>query len=178
MPFQANREHKCDPQAQDIRGLSLLRDHLEEELGKMRNDRDEARQWARKLYRKLDDQYEISQQDYKENSQLRGQLNKMKATWLEGLDLWRRMRTTTEQQRDRADAENETLRAQLAEARNKALDRITGRTVTGALKSAIDAHGPIDKTIITSAAKRILGALNNTAAAYPADEISTDEDAS
>jgi len=35
MPIQASREHECDP-AKAIRGLSLLRDHLEEELGKMR----------------------------------------------------------------------------------------------------------------------------------------------
>ena len=35
------------------------------------------------------------------------------------------------------------------------------RAIIGALKSAIDAHGPIDKTRITSAAKRILGALKD-----------------
>ena len=50
------------------------------------------------------------------------------------------------------------LRAQLAEARNKTL--ATNRAVIGALQSAIDAHGPIDKSQLTSAAKRILGALN------------------
>ena len=50
---------------------------------------------------------------------------------------------------------------QLAEARNNALDEAGGRAIIGALKSAIDAHGPIDKTRITSAAKRILGALKD-----------------
>ena len=46
----------------------------------------------------------------------------------------------------------------VAEARNKTL--ATNRAVIGALQSAIDAHGPIDKSQLTSAAKRILGALN------------------
>jgi len=214
-PIQASKEHECDP-AKAIRGLSILRDHLEEELGKMRErcemleaerdklqtdvdylrvdlrawkadghlwhmcfldldseeleaerdklqaERDEARQWARKLYRKLEDQYEIARQEYKENSQLRGRLNKMKATWMEGLDLWKRMRATIEQQRDRAGVENETLRAQLAEARNKALDE------------AIDVAGRLypHPSAARLAIIQNIRALKNTGA-YPADEIST-----
>ncbi len=33
------------------------------------------------------------------------------------------------------------------------------QAIIGALKSCIDVHGPIDKTLLSSAAKRIVGAI-------------------
>ncbi len=38
------------------------------------------------------------------------------------------------------------------------------RAVAGALRSAIDAHGPIDKRSVGSAAKRVVGALSSASA--------------
>jgi len=106
----ANLRSRCEKLKKERNGLSLLRDHLEEEIGKFRTrcerlekERDDAR-------RKLEAQYEISQQEYKENSQLRGQLNKMKTTWLEALDLWKRLRITLERERDRSETECDEAR--------------------------------------------------------------------
>ena len=128
-------------QQAEIPNLSLLRDHLEEELGKMRSrcwelerevtghhlifalwkrkeaewieanlrletERNEARQWARKLYRDVRKWRTDAWEHEERKSSVLSQLLNI-------------------------EAENADLRSQLAEARNKALDEavITARNI-------------------------------------------------
>ena len=124
-----NLRSRCKVLEKHISGLSLLRDHLEEELGKMRErceklnamcielatdyaraeaERDEARQWARKRY-----SGNVIMGIQRKNADLRTQ---------SAIDNVRMVGMADE---------IDDLRAQLAEARNKALDEVMASLTPG-----------------------------------------------
>ncbi len=150
----ASKQHKCDSMA-CIEEIASLRSRCEElekrcevwlshdcqmllEIRQLQAERDDARKWARKILARAEEIADKSTMELMNESD------------------WGDARRNERNEARRWAAKLYKENAQLSQDVDE-----TGRAVIAGLKSTIADHGPIDKTLITSAAKRILGALKS-----------------